>query len=502
VSNHLKNETSLYLKDHFNTPVNWYPYGSEALQKAKEERRPIFLSIGYSGSYWCQVMKEESFKNETIAQLLNENFIAIKVDKDERTDIDKYYKQVYKLMNGQNCASPLCVFLTEDQEPFYSAGYIAPTPKGNVLGMEELLNVVINKYRDDHATMRAKGEEVLNYLNPKMHSIEATRLTLNVVKTIQLHAQNLIDQEHGGFDNEPKFLHISTLDLLLESYQHTKDHRLLSYVQLSLDKMIEGEIHDTKEGGFYRYANTKSWGLPRQEKLLYDNALMVPLLLNTYQITQNITYKNIAFDTLEFLFQKHSDGSLFYANSFENRDTKMIIDPKIVTSFNAMIINALFYASQFEKKYLDIAINALDRLLDQYYQDKELYHTQNIKAFLEDYAYLSEALLTAHEITENTRYLILAEELVNHAIEQFYEYGRWKFSNNALPLYDDIYDLLYPSSLATMLFSLHRLSFKIDSDYNPLVFKTLELNSHALMRQPLSSPKMSKVLLRHLKKML
>jgi uncharacterized protein YyaL (SSP411 family) len=502
MSNYLKNETSSYLKEYINTPINWYPYNSEALQKAKEQKRPIFLSIGYSGSYLCQVMKKESFENQTIAQLLNNHFIPIKIDKDEHTDIDKYYKQVYKLMNGQNCASPLCVFLTEDQKPFYSTGYIAPIPQGNVLGMEELLNIIITKYKEDYNTLLSKGEEVLRYLTPNK-KIEATRLNLNtLISTTQQHTKRLMDKESGGFDNLPKFLHISTLDLLLEIYQMTDDNELFSFVQMTLKKMINGEIYDKKEGGFYRYANTKSWGLPRKEKLTYDNALIAILLLNTYKLSGETLYKKIAIETLEFLLKKHSDGTLFYTNSFENEEKRVIVDPKITTSFNAMVINALLYASRFEEKYLDIAINALDTLLKRHYHNRELLHTQKIKAFLEDYAYLSETLLSAYKISQNQKYIILAEEISNRAIEQFYEHGRWRFSSNIQSLYDDIYDPLYPSSMATMLLSLHQLSFKIESDYNPLIFKSLELNSYLLMRQPLSSPKMSKVLLRHLKKML
>ncbi|MCH9740081.1 MAG: DUF255 domain-containing protein, partial [Epsilonproteobacteria bacterium] len=279
MSNYLKNKTSLYLKEYLNTPINWYPWGSDALTKAKLEHKPIFLSIGYSSSYWCEVMKEESFNSDNIATLLNENFISIKVDKDERTDIDKYYKQVYKLMNGQNCASPVSVFLTEDLEPFYSAAYIAPTPRGNVLGFEELLNVIKNKYSDDKVTMRKKGKEVLEYINPKNSSIEATRLNENIVNTITLHTNELMDKVYGGFKDEPKFLHISTLDLLLDCYEYTQNKELLSMVELTVHKMVEGEVYDNLDGGFYRYANSKDWNLPRAEKMSYDNANMATLLL-------------------------------------------------------------------------------------------------------------------------------------------------------------------------------------------------------------------------------
>nr|MCH9739754.1 thioredoxin domain-containing protein [Campylobacterota bacterium] len=199
---------------------------------------------------------------------------------------------------------------------------------------------------------------------------------------------------------------------------------------------------------------------------------------------------------------KMSENQLFYSNMLKKDDGSHFIDTKVVTSFNAMMIDTLFHLSQIEEHYLKIAIDSLETLLDNYYIHQELYHTQDIKAFLEDYAYLGTTLLNAYTVTNNQKYLILAESIANQSIDKFYEYGKWKFSNGDVSVYDDIYDLLYPSAMATMLLFIHRLSFYVDSDYNQFVFKTLELNSYNLMRQPLSSPKMSKVLLRHLKKMI
>lgn len=500
MSNHLSNETSLYLKDYINSKVHWYPYGDQAFQRAKEEKKPIFLSIGYSGSHWCHIMKEESFEQEEIAQRLNKHFIAIKVDKDERTDLDKYYKQVYKLMNGQACSSPISLFLTEDRAPFYAAAYIGTTPRGNVLDFRTLLDVVIQKYHHDKKTMVQKGEEVLHYLQPTQGSIQATRLNMNVLKTIKLHAQNLFDATHGGFGTTPKFLQLSLLDLLLEAYQHDHDPDLLSMVTFSLDKMIQGEIHDHDNGGFFHYANQASWSFPRQEKMLYDNAYMVNILLKTNAITSNPIYQKVAFKTLDYLIKNFSHHDLFGSNAFAYQG-EWKVDPKIVTSFNAMMITALLDAGKIERHYHNLAIKRLDQLLQQL-QGTQLYHTSTIPAFLDDYAYLAYALLHAHNLTQEPTYLAHAEELANQAIGIFYTHGRWKFSQTIPNLYDDIHDPLYPSAIATMLILLQDLSWKIESDYTPIVFKTLEFHSYNLMRQPLSSPKMSTALLRHLKKML
>jgi len=501
VSNHLKNETSAYLKEYVNSQVAWHPYNEESFKRAKEEKRPIFLSIGYSGSYWCDVMRKESFEDPIIAKLLNEHFIPIKVDKDERTDLDKYYKQVYKLMNGQSCASPISLFLTEDREPFYAAAYIGTTPRGNVLDFYSLLNVVIEKYKNDKATMVQKAQEVLHHMPPPKGKIQATRLHVDIIKTIKQHALNLFDKEEGGFGTEPKFLQLSTLDLLLEAHKITQDPELLSMVTFSFDKMIQGEIHDKKNGGFFHYANKQSWAMPRPEKMLYDNAYIASLLLKLSEITQNKTYQETALKTIEYTLKHFTYDGLFGSNGFEQEGT-WHYDPKIVTSFNAMMISTLLEASKIDAGYLKTALDKLDQLLQQHYSNNRLYHTQGVPAFLEDYAYLGQTLLQAYHLTHQADYLLLAERLANQSINYFYEHGLWRFSQELPELYDDIHDPLYPSALATELLMLQDLSLKIDSDYTPIVFKTLEVHSYNLMRQPLSSPQLTKALLRHLKKML
>lgn len=502
MSNYLKNETSFYLKEYINNSIHWYPWGDEALRHAQRDQKPIFLSIGYSGSYWCDVMREESFQDETIADLINEHCIAIKVDKDERTDVDKYFKQVYRLMNGQDCASPVSVFLTENLEPFYSAAYIASQPRGNVLGFEELLRTVHHKYHDDTSTMRKKGQEVLSYLNPKKRTIEATRLSMDVTQTIIHHANSLYDAEYGGFGHEPKFLNISTLDLLLDTYELTHERSLLTIVQQTLDTLAQSDMQDTLEGGFYRYANHKDWTSPRQEKMSYDNALLAALYWRMYGLTQKETYKFIAIRTLDFLLTSLRGDQLFYSHSVIKRDGSHLTDTKVTTSFNAIVIRTLLSVDTGEGRYRKIALETLDHLIAEHYASEQLLHTNGVEGFLEDYAFLGHALLEAYRTTEQSRYLVQAEHLAHQMIERFYDYGFWKFSNGTLSVYDDIFDPLYPSAMATGILFLHQLSFFVESDYNQFVFKTLEINSYGLMRQPLSSPTMSKVMLRYLKKML
>jgi uncharacterized protein YyaL (SSP411 family) len=190
---------------------------------------------------------------------------------------------------------------------------------------------------------------------------------------------------------------------------------------------------------------------------------------------------------------------LFFSNSFEKDDGSIFIDDKVIVSWNAMMISTLVEASTIDKKYLNMATDILDRLLERFYINGELYHTKDSRAFLEDFAYLGVTLLDIYKVTKNEEYLVLSQTLLNKAIEQFYEYGRWKFSNNISPLYDDIYDSTYPSAMSTITYLMKKLSPLVEADYSDFIFKTLEMNSYNLMRQPLSSPKMTKVLLLYLK---
>ncbi len=501
MASNLKNKASLYLTQYKDNLVDWHTWNQEAFYKAKREKKPIFVSIGYSTSHLCKVMKEESFEDEKIAKILNQNFISIKVDRDERPDIDKYFKQVYKLMNGQNCSSPISIFMSENLEPFYSAGYIAPYPKGSVLGFYELLNVIVNKYNKDKKTLIEKGQEVLSFLNPQNRKIQATKLNINILNTITKHYSEVFDNKNGGFGDIPKFLNISSIDLLQKSYQLTKNKELLSIMTTSLQNMANGEIFDNKNGGFYRYANNKNWSMPRKEKMLFDNANITSTYFRAYQLTGNNFYKDIAFKTLDFILEEMSNKEyLFYSNSLEQKDGSIFIDTKIITSWNSMVIDALFFASTIDNKYTQIAINSLEKLLNKVYIDGILYHTENIEAFLEDYSYFGVALFRAYQVTQNKEYLILSQTILNKAIEKFYQYGRWRFSNTKeFILYDDIYDILYPSAISTILYLIIKISPLIEGEYREFLFKTLEINSYNLMRQPLSSPKMTKVLLLYLK---
>jgi len=500
MSNHLENETSPYLQMCSENPIQWYPWGTEALNLAKSKNKSIFLSIGYSASHWCDMMTKESFQNEAIIELLNERFIAIKVDKEEYPHIAKYYKKIYKLMNRSAGTYPLSIFLTQNLEPFYAGSYISIEAQQEQLGFESLLRVVSKKYITDYDTLVKKGNEVLQYVNPKEQKIEATKLHINILNTISNHTNNLIDKQSGGFGDAPKFPNASMLELLLDTYQLKREPALLNSTIQTLDAMGKGNLFDQNNFGFYNYSKDKEWSEPYKVKTLYTNAGLIKLYLKAYKITDNIFYKNIAFKTVDFMLNQMSQEGVFFTK-IDERNKEFFIDKSIITSWNAIMISALFKASVIDKNYKKIAIESLETLLEKVYINNNLFHNSSLKteALLEDYAYLGETLIEAYQATLDESYLIMATQFANTIIDKFYEHGKWKFSNGVFQIEDEIYDTNYPSSLSTAVSLLMSISSLVDVNYKKFVFKTLELNSYMLMRQPLSSPKLTSVLLRYLK---
>ena len=581
MANRLKNEHSPYLQQHADNPVDWYPWGDEAFEKALKEHKSIFLSIGYSSCHWCHVMEHESFEDKATAKILNEHFISIKVDREERPDIDKHFQAVYQLMNGRGGGWPTSIFLTEDLKPFYSATYIPDEPKYGMMSFSSLLEIIADKYKNEKNVLVTEADKILQHLNPKVDKIQATKLDTSIINRVLEQAKSLFDSEHGGFNKAPKFPQASTLDLLLDLYKITGDKDALNMAALSLSSMAKGGLRDLVEGGFCRYSTDNEWLVPHFEKMAYDNALLSNVYLKAYHATGHDFYKDVAFETLDFMMSKMSKDHLFYSASdadtegeegkyfvysydkalrsfekagiptkaheklakalhisksgnFEGKNivrvndpktlnipyykeaivalakrrekrTHPFIDKKILVSWNAMMISSLFKASRVDKRYLPLAIKSLDALLQSMYVNSELYHSTliakkpKIKAFLEDYAYLTEALIEAYQSTLNEVYLITATKLANNAIEKYFDRGKWKFSRGEFETDADIYDSSYPSSVATMISALYSISSLVDIVYKKFVFKTLEVYSYDVMRQPISTPKMSKMVIRFLK---
>jgi len=498
--NHLKNETSSYVEAYTNKPIHWYPWGVEAITKAQTEHKPIFIFVAYHGSYFAQIMREESFSNPHIIELLNEHFISIIVDKDERGDIEKHCQEIYYLMNRRRGGSPLSIFMSENLEPFYATSYISPEAQQEQLGFEELLRVISNKYITDQPTLIEKGQEVLNNINPKKQTIEATKLNKNILLTIKSHVENLLDTEFGGFGIAAKFPNTSTFDLLLNVYHYTNDESLLSATTLTLDAMKNSPIYN--KNLFHHFSTDREWNSPSPEITLFDNAALSKLYLHAYEVSGNLKYKRVAFEILDAIQDQLSNTELFYSRL--NHEVDPSLDKQIVTSWNAMTISALLKAGVYEKKYTKQAILSLEKILEKLYINGKLFHSTSIDkfpktaAFLEDYAYLGEALIDAYIETSNINYLKKATDFANCAIEEFYSYGEWNFSNEEFNIKESIFDTTYPSSLSTILSLLMSVSTLGEVEYQNFIFKTLEINSYSLMRQPLSSPKLTNVLLRYL----
>lgn len=308
-TNRLINESSPYLLQHAHNPVDWYPWGDEALNKAKEEDKPILVSIGYAACHWCHVMEKESFENEEIATIMNQHFINIKIDREERPDIDHIYMDAVQAMTGSG-GWPLNVFLTPDGKPFYGGTYFPPVKAFNRPSWTEILHGVAEAFSERRNEIDAQAENLTEHLQ-NANSFGQTTVKVDIPKeelfTIQhlkMVYDNLMktaDTVEGGFGKAPKFPQTFSIAVLLRHYHFFKEEKALQQACLSLDKMIYGGIYDQLGGGFARYSTDNEWLAPHFEKMLYDNALMIIVLSEAYQITKNPEYERVIHETIDFV---------------------------------------------------------------------------------------------------------------------------------------------------------------------------------------------------------
>jgi len=321
-TNRLINETSPYLLQHAHNPVDWYPWGEEALQKAKQEDKPILVSIGYSACHWCHVMEHESFEDEATAAIMNEHFVNIKIDREERPDLDHVYMDAVQAMTGSG-GWPLNVFLTPDAKPFYGGTYFPPVRAFNRMSWKETLYAVHESYRDKKNEIESQAENLTQHIiNANSFGIskpgEKERQFFFSWDDLDLIAKNLLsaaDKEWGGFGRAPKFPQTFSIQYLLRHYYFTGDEVALKQALLSLDKMIQGGIYDQLGGGFARYSTDAQWLAPHFEKMLYDNALLVGVLAEAYQITGEERYAEVIKETLGFVQREltSSEGGFYSA---------------------------------------------------------------------------------------------------------------------------------------------------------------------------------------------
>lgn len=302
--NNLIKEKSPYLLQHAYNPINWYSWGEEAFKKAKEEDKPIFLSIGYSTCHWCHVMERESFEDYEVAEYMNKYFIAIKVDREERPDIDSVYMTVCQSLTGHG-GWPLTIVMTPDQKPFYAGTYFPKNSRYNLPGLMDVLKTVVVQWKDNRKNILSASSNIESHLND-YYNIKTSEKKLNKDILDRAYRQfwDYFDQRDGGFGESPKFPTPHNLIYLLRYYKVTGQKPALEMVEKTLDSMYKGGIFDHIGYGFSRYSTDRYWLVPHFEKMLYDNALLIMAYLEGYEVTKKEYYRSIAKKVIEYVFRE------------------------------------------------------------------------------------------------------------------------------------------------------------------------------------------------------
>ena len=306
-TNRLIHETSPYLLLHAHNPVDWYPWNDEALERAKRENRLIFLSVGYSTCYWCHVMEREVFSNPEIAEMMNKDFINIKIDREERPDLDEIYMTATQLLT-QRGGWPNSVFLTPDLKPFYAGTYFPPTDMPGRPGFPTILDAV----QEAWVTREAEVIESANQISETIAMATSRGFTALTAKSLDRslvtgaldYLRTTYSHAYGGFGNAPKFPSPANLELLLSVYERAPDESLLKMITHTLDMMAYGGMYDQIGGGFHRYSVDAKWLVPHFEKMLYDNAQLAKVYLRAYQLTQAPRYRRVAEEIFSFIFRE------------------------------------------------------------------------------------------------------------------------------------------------------------------------------------------------------
>lgn len=539
MSNRLKNETSPYLIQHAENPVDWYPWCKEAFEKAKSEDKPIFLSIGYSTCHWCHVMAHESFEDEKTAKILNKHFISIKVDREERPDIDSVYMSVCQAFTGSG-GWPMSIFMTWDKKPFFAGTYFSPYSHYGMPGFSDLINAIANQWNNNRPELLNSADEIITHLKNK----ESNNRNLNDINLIESAVRifsESFDSVYGGFGSAPKFPTPHNL-LFLTLYAKQNDNSdILQMVEKTLVQMRKGGIFDHIGYGFSRYSTDKYFLAPHFEKMLYDNALLIIAYSAAYDITKNSLYLNTAEKTAEYVLREmiSPDGGFYSAqdadsegvegkfytftlseildilgsekgkrfaqifditangnfegvnipnllksndlnNDFSNeiqtlydyrkKRARLHLDDKILISWNSLMIAALsvLYRASHNEKYIQAAQNAQNFIEKNLCNDKQLYTSyrdgkKSNKAFLDDYAFYTAALIEMYNSTLDNMYLDKAQQLCDETVKQFSDgenkgYYLSKSENSELFMNPkETYDGALPSGNSVMAYNLVRL---------------------------------------------
>ena len=318
--NRLIHETSPYLLQHANNPVDWYPWGQEALERAASEDKPILLSVGYSACHWCHVMERESFENPEIAALMNQLFVCVKVDREERPDVDSIYMTAVQALSGSG-GWPMTVFLTPDGKPYYGGTYFPPDDRHGMPGFPRVVAAMAQAYQERRGDVIRATTQLVRRMRQLTQSVRSLDpLTTEVLRQAYVGIVGQSDDRFGGVGSQPKFPQPMTFEFLLRHHLRTGDPQALELVELTLDSMAHGGIYDQVGGGFHRYSTDAFWLVPHFEKMLYDNALLAKLYLHAYQVTDNPLYRHIVEETLDYVLREMTspEGGFYSAQDADS----------------------------------------------------------------------------------------------------------------------------------------------------------------------------------------
>ena len=428
MSNHLKDQTSPYLLQHAENPVDWHPWGEEAFRRAKEEDKPVFLSIGYSTCHWCHVMAHESFEDPEIAAILNRYFISIKVDKEERPDIDSIYMAVCQAFTGSG-GWPTTIFMTADQKPFFAGTYFPKTARYGSVGLKELLLAIHEKWEDGRDALLRSADEITAVLNRNQAPASQTDETL-IDGAVQWYKQNF-DASFGGFGQAPKFPAPHNLLFLMQQYEKHGDREALEMAETTLRQMYAGGLFDHVGYGFCRYSTDRFYLVPHFEKMLYDNALLILTYCKACELTSQPLYREIAEKTASYVLSEMTDpdGGFYSAQDADSDGEEgkyYVFTPEEITRLLGEADGAAFCdhfgitkTGNFEGKSIpnllqaqDPAETRFDRFLPavrQYRRQRTRLHTDD-KVLTSWNALMIAALCRLYRCSRNRQYLRAAEK--------------------------------------------------------------------------------------------
>ena len=579
MSNNLANESSPYLLQHKDNPVNWYSWNDESLQKAKSENKPIFLSVGYSSCHWCHVMAHESFENDDVAKIMNENFINIKVDREERPDLDDIYQKVCQMSTGQG-GWPLSVFLTPEQRPFYVGTYFPVLDSYGRPGFGSLCRQLAQSWKEKPKEIESTADNFMTNLSRLEQITEPSQINKSKLDEAAVNLLQIADTNYGGFGQAPKFPNASNLSFMFRYSKLSGISKFKDFALLTLKRMAKGGIFDQIGGGFHRYSTDARWLVPHFEKMLYDNALLPIVYCEAYQITKDNFFLDVVTKTLDYVIREMtspegvfysaqdadtdgeegqtfvwkkreieeilgSDSEIFciyfdvtdggnfegrtiLANNIKtsaiafkfgktedevnkiisqgsiklletrNKRTQPGKDDKVLTAWNGLMISAFIkgYRVSGKTKYLDTALTATDFYQEQFRKHGVLQRVfkdgkSKLNAYLDDYAYLVNAIVDVFETTGKADYLNFAAELSDYLIDHFWDDKRGNFFFTA----DDHekliirpksnYDLSMPSGNSVTANAFLRLyQITQEEKYHKITQKILETQAGMAAENP------------------